>query len=397
MKARLFSVLLVVSFQHGLAQTDFQPGYILTMEKDSVKGLVYSPSGKAKVRSIEFKANETAPVQAYEPGMVMGFGYYQEDRYYQTLSLTDKTGPENVFGETLLRGKADLYYYDDFFYLKKNDVVEKIGKVEERLSVKNGERFVYAHKIYIGILNRNFSDCLPEKLLKGEVAYNERDFVEVFKKYSECSGSDYYVYKTPPQSRKVTYYLLAGFNNSRLTYPDDLDIFKNDNNFFIGGGMAVPLPFFANRISLTGEITYHRNVYEGRKEGYTPSGLVGMKDYIFTIATIKLPIGLRYSLSSGKIAPYLGAGVTAFFNTDVNWQIEYEGQTQADYDITGKTANFVIWGGVGLDAKIHKGKSLFFEFRLDKWPDFVGFYGPNGGTNIPSEVFNKMLVFGVNF
>jgi hypothetical protein len=394
MKILLFTLAVCIAFGKVGAQDNFEPGYYISLTGDTVTGFVtpYSP----KTTHCQFRKQATSAVETFDPAMIAGFGTFAEERYFQSFSLPAKqTVGKKVFAELLLRGRADLYGYNDFFYLAKDDMSERIEKVQQKKAA-DGSGNVYEHKIFIGTLNRYFSDCLPEKLLKGEVAYRERDFIEVFRKYSECSGTDYHVYKSAPQRRTLGYYLLAGLNNSRLTYPGDLDIFKPDNNFFFGAGITVPLPFIGNQIFLTGEVMYHHNEYRGVKNGFTPTGTVS-KDYLMKVSVIKLPVGFKLNLTQRGIVPYLRIGATPFFKTGGTAEIRYQGNTEEYWDVDERTPTVIIWGGAGMQANIGSRRSLFAEFRVDHANNYVDFYGPNGRANNRSSLLDKMLIFGVNF
>jgi hypothetical protein len=389
-------LLLLLSFHPASAQKDFRAGYIITLQKDTIKGLVHYSPVKIKAGNCEFKTDETSPQEIYDAEKITGLGFFKEDKYYESFLLPGMGNKSfRVFAEVLVKGRADLLAYDDYFYLQKDTLREKIEKVQ--LKESNVAGGVYAHKTYIGTLNRHLSDCLPAKLLSGEVAYAKKDFVDVFKKYSVCLDSSYRLYNRRPQSRLVKYHLVAGLNRSRLEYPDpQLNVFKPENNFFFGGGATVALPMISEHIFLTAEATYHQNEYRGKKEGYAVAGPV-QKDYLLEVSVVKVPIALKLNFSKGNFTPYLKAGLTPFFPLRTKWYIEYQGTTEASYDIKEKTATLIIWGGVGFQRKISADNSLFIEFRLEKFSDYIGFHGPNGPTYIPSAVLNKMLVFGIQF
>lgn len=389
-------VVVFVFVKNANAQNDFSPGYIITAQKDTVTGLVKHTPGRTGGMKIEFKKQESASADIYDPGKIAGFGYFAQDRYFATIDIDSGEKAEKVFAEMLFKGRANLYLYDNFFYLQKDTLTEKIEKVKMREAYQGDGRYVYAHKTYIGILNRYFSDCLPPKLLRGQVAYSERDFVDVFKKYSECSGVGHYAYKTAPQGRKIKFYALGGFNISSVKFPEsDMDIFKRDNNFFLAGGITLPLVFISNNAFITAEAAYHRNIYNGKRAGFTPSGSV-QKDYTMELTLVKMPVGVKVNLTKQALTPYLRGGLTPFIPLRGNWTIRYQGTTEADYDVEEKTASLVYWGGLGFEQVLGN-KSFFMELRVEKFIDYIGFYGPNGATNIPSSVFNKMVVFGVNF
>ena len=392
----LWSLFLLVAGS-AVAQEDLQAGYIISLEQDTITGLLRKAPSKTPVKVCEFKAADSSQTHRYEPRMISGFGYFQEDRYFESFDLPSDDSKEPVFAELLFRGRANLYWFDEFFYLEKDSAREIIEKVSTRESNSAQGRYVYMHKTFIGTLNRYFYDCLPPKLLKGDVVYSQKDFVDVFRKYSECSGAPFYEYRQTAGKTRITYQLLAGLNRSRIRFQEtDLDIFSADNSFFLGGGIEVPLSMIGDGIFLTGELMYHRSIYSGEREGYTPRGAV-LKDYTVVLSVIKAPIGIKLNFSNKAFTPYLRGGLTPFLPLAGKWTIENNGSREGEFDIEEKTASLVYWGGIGFQQKITDKKRVSIELRLEKLIDYIGFYGPEGATNIPSTVINKMVVCGFSF
>ena len=388
---------LTFFFTSAIAQDAFQRGYIITLQNDTLIGFVRAAPAKTPVKVCEFRTSESNNPVQHHPGTITGFGYLDDDRYFQSFEVPGNDKQEKVFAELLLKGRADLFWYDEFFYIQKDTTREIIDKVSTRESHAGGGRYVYTHKIFIGTLNRYFYDCLPPKLLKGDVMYTERDFVDIFKKYSECAGVPFYVYKQRAPKGKISFHLLAGFNNSSIRFQKaDLDVFSADNNFFIGAGMNLPLSLLGDNVFLTGDILYHRAIYSGRREGFTPTGAV-MKDYTIDLAVVKVPVGVKLNFSKKPFTPYIKAGLTPFLPIKAKWTIEYNGRTEGDFDIDEKTASLVYWGSLGFERKLMGTKRAFVELRIEKFIDYIGFHGPEGATNIPSTVINKMLVCGYSF
>jgi hypothetical protein len=281
----------------AVAQKDLRSGYLITLQQDTLRGWIDFDALEFRRGKVQFQNSPEAAAQEFQPESINGFGLKAEDRYFESIELpVDGSNMGKVFAEALLRGRASLYTFDGSFYISKNGKSEKIEQQQNREAEQNGGRYVYEHKTYIGTLNRYFSDCLPDKLYRGEVAFSERSFVDIFKRYSECSGTAYYKYKQSPQRRQIQFYILAGYNSSSIKFQQsDVNVFPKDGNFFLGAGMAVPLMFIGN-ISLTAEPTYHRNQFSGQRDGYTSTGTV-RKDYIIDLSTVKIPVGVKVPLS----------------------------------------------------------------------------------------------------
>jgi hypothetical protein len=239
---------------------------------------------------------------------------------------------------------------------------------------------------------------MPEKLLKGEVAYSQKDFVDIFRKYSECSKADYHIYESKKQSLKINCFVVFGLNRSRIKYPSsDLDIFKPSSNLFFGAGFEVSLPEVSKRVFLTMEAIYNRNQFHGHRNGFNSTGTV-RNDYTIDITAVKLPIGVRLNFSEKNFTPYLRAGMTPIVPVRYNWLIKEGGGTEAEYDIEKwNQASVDIWAAFGFQRSMNVKHALFAEIRIEKFQKYIVFYGPQGTHNTPSSVLNKMLVFGYKF
>lgn len=394
----LFVIVVCLNANDLFAQADFREGYLITLSNDSTRGWIKDAPAEISSGKCEFKSREDSPAEIFYPGTINGFGFSQEDRFYESLVTgSGNNGTTKVFAEKLFRGRADLYRYNDFFYLAKDGKQEKVEKVKTREANTGGGRYLHQHKTYIGTLNRYLSDCLPARLLSGDVAYTEKDFVEVFKRYSECAGVPYHQYKDRKQKRRIAYQVFAGFNNSTIEFEDpSLNVYDRDNNFFVGAGVTVPLSFLGDKVSLTAEPHYYSNVYRGVRSGFTPTGAVD-KDYIMELSAVKIPVGVKLQFGNSAFTPYLKGGLTALLPLKGTARIEWQGNTEDEFSIEEKTASLVYWAGLGAQIRIPGSRFVFIELRGEKFIDYVGFYGPEGATNIPSSLFNKMFIFGFSF
>lgn len=69
MRAFCTSVIFCLFFNNGIAQDDFRPGYIITLQKDTVPGLVKFSPGKVRDGKCEFKKRDNGPIDLYTPAI----------------------------------------------------------------------------------------------------------------------------------------------------------------------------------------------------------------------------------------------------------------------------------------------------------------------------------------
>lgn len=382
------------------AQDNFEEGYMLTVTGDTISGWINYDPAKIKSGKLEFKKDLGGEVVSFVADSIIGFGSLPQDRYFNSVDVNHSDQIEKqVFAEQLFRGRANLYFYNEAYYLEKDNSIEILEQEKMRESNQQGGRFVYSHKTYIGTLNRYFSDCLPDRLLRGDVAYTEKDFVDIFRKYSECSKTPFHRYRKVrlTSRRPIRFHILAGINSSKITFAkDDLNKFGADKNFFIGAGATLPMSFLGGNVFLTVEPIFNKNRYEGKITGLSPTG-VAEKNYIIEMSVLKVPVGVKVDFSKKAFTPYARGGLSALFTLKGTWAIEYQGTREHEFDINQKNASLAYWGALGFQKRIPEGKGLFVEFRLEKIGDYIGFYGPSGASYLPSNVTNKMVVFGFNF
>ncbi|SMB87528.1 hypothetical protein SAMN00120144_1363 [Hymenobacter roseosalivarius DSM 11622] len=74
--ATLFCLLFLLCQQRGLAQSTnrLQPGYIIPLRGDTVRGFVEPLAKFVSAQGIGFRAAVGAPSQRYQPEQLRGFG-----------------------------------------------------------------------------------------------------------------------------------------------------------------------------------------------------------------------------------------------------------------------------------------------------------------------------------
>jgi hypothetical protein len=175
-----------------------------------------------------------------------------------------------------------------------------------------------------------------------------------------------------------------------------LNIFKPAGHLSFGAGLEVSLPEINKRLFLTIEATYNHNQYKGNKNGFNSSGTV-RNNYTINVTAIKAPIGFRFNFSEKNFTPYLRTGLTPIIPLRYTWLIQEGGTTEARFNIKYKNTSLVIWGAFGFQRRLGLDKALSAELRIERYLEYIPFYGPSGTNNVYSTALNKMLVFGYRF
>ncbi|KPK79477.1 MAG: hypothetical protein AMS27_17980 [Bacteroides sp. SM23_62_1] len=144
----------------GSCQADFRPGYIITLENDTIHGLIDFRGDMINAQICSFKKHKKAEKTNYKPFEIKAYRF-TGDKYYisRYVKQTEETVP--VFIEYLVDGIADLYYYrdtkniDHYFIEKEDSTLVELTNERKMIVVDNGHYKGYYDiqtRRHIGIL-----------------------------------------------------------------------------------------------------------------------------------------------------------------------------------------------------------------------------------------------------
>ena len=118
MKRHLFRLLYLCAFCFFMttmqAQRNYRPGFIITLQKDTIYGQIDFRTDKMNEQRCVFRDDNTLQVRTYEPFDIWGYRFTDDGKMYVSKSVTLKMGeyPLDVFLEYLVKGMKSLYYMD---------------------------------------------------------------------------------------------------------------------------------------------------------------------------------------------------------------------------------------------------------------------------------------------
>lgn len=248
MKERFFfitiSIFVIVNFQslNVFSQENYQPGIIITLKGDTVKGYIDYRNWGKNPNAISFRNSENGSSTIYNPITISGFrvlkDYYisaivqAECSPYQLNDLNFdaliKTRTDTIFLRVMFQGAKNLYYYNDRngkqqFYLKQSHdfellVYKKYMKVnDDRRNYASDQpiREIKENKTFIGQLAIYLQNCptLQSELNKTE--YTQNSLFKLFEKFYKCSDEEI-KYKFATDKPKLSFGVLAGISNTNL-------------------------------------------------------------------------------------------------------------------------------------------------------------------------------------
>mgnify|MGYP007083938460 FL=1 len=109
----LNAFLLLISTIY--AQSNYRPGFIITLQKDTVYGVIDYRTDKINATRCVFLPQDNSgdkPI-TYHPFDILGYRFTDDGKYYVSKNVELQYGiPKPVFLEYLLQGMKSLYYYE---------------------------------------------------------------------------------------------------------------------------------------------------------------------------------------------------------------------------------------------------------------------------------------------
>ena len=109
-----FSIVLFTFFAPvTMAQTNPKPGYIITNDGDTIRGILDFRTNEKLSKQCEFWANGGSESKTYKPGDIEGFRFDNNGKYFVTRRLNVSGTPQLYFAEFMVQGKMNLYCVAD--------------------------------------------------------------------------------------------------------------------------------------------------------------------------------------------------------------------------------------------------------------------------------------------
>lgn len=334
-------VVIILLFFVAKAQAEFRPGYIITLQGDTVNGFIDLRSDKANARAVVFKEVTGLEKRTYTPDQIKSYRF-DNGKYYLSGFSLDYEMEDQVFLEYVVKGSVSILYYQDdvkdHFFIAKDSSIIKLDN-HDRLS-GNAEKDVL-------ILSKPARFKAQLKLLFNDqpVLYEQidkmdcytKDLVGLVKAYFElsCSSPTCIQYeKKTGGDVKIKFGMLVSGGLSHLSSPpynmyiSDYDETKYLNfgpAFTYEIGTAINLYFDysgRNRYSMQLSPTLGFVEYKSNEER-TISPLLYVYKLDVKYTTLKIPLLLKRSFycSNRSILPYLklGPGVAVYLSQKGNY------------------------------------------------------------------------------
>lgn len=221
------------------SQENYEQGYILAQNGDTLKGLIDNRNKWENPDSIKFKDSPGAGVEIYTPQTARGF-FVKGDKYVSAevrKDLLHRGQPANnestpvfakVFLLALIEGEKNLYSYFDadhknYFFIKTDrgyewlEFREYIALKDQDARITADEKYLKKESKYIGQLVLYFQDCPKIRNRLNTTAYETKSLTQLYSGYYKNCGSDAAYLKTHAKI-KTKFGLLGGVTFTQLYF-----------------------------------------------------------------------------------------------------------------------------------------------------------------------------------
>lgn len=307
----LLCLMVVITVK---AQTNPQPGYIITNENDTIRGTVNYLSDLRNMHGCHFRADGAEDFQIYKPGEIRGYRLMNNGIFYVTRTFMVGNKEETIFAEYLLQGGVSLYYVRDT-HMQYYYWVDEDGKVA-RLAY-DGKKVVddntYRRKRIMEVSQMLGKSADAQKRL-WKTNFSSKDLVDLTREYDEAYCADagecvQFVYDAKTKfALKVRFRVEAGvgFNKVRNKhYTGENWIETSCTTPYLGIGADFQIPRFSKNLSLETMLTVNKK-----------SGSEDEIDYLqkvtamhFEYYDLALQLGLVVKLlPEHRICPFIRGG-----------------------------------------------------------------------------------------
>lgn len=369
--------ILLTAVWNSFGQNKFIKGYIVTLENDTIHGLVKQRSDGHNYKSCIFK--DAQHDIEYFPNQIKGFGYIYNDKFFISQII------EGTFVEALVLGEISLFKFKGQYYIKKGTTLYNLESNVEEVKDNNGVTAeIRDNSRWRGILAYLISDCIPNSSKHvSTISRGERSLIPLIAKYHTCKGTTFTEFKTSKPWTKFEFGVTSGvsISNARTTgNAVFLDKSYLSVDPTIGLLLSGSFPRTSERIALQAELHIFHSSYSSKVDFEYP--IRGYSTSSFEMTTLTLPFSLKYIFPERKFGFYLQGGIHYDHNVRTNSSTRvteiYEDHESLIYE--GKAFSISkgimgYWCGMGIQRSIigyrasiavrYYFTSLFEEFNFN--------------------------------
>jgi len=337
----LFVFFIIVNAK---AQTNYLPGFIVTLEGDSITGLVDSRGEIRNSRVCSYKTDmESEPVK-YQPGEIKAYGFV-DGKYYVSKDIVLNQDSTTVFLEYLINGIVDVYFYSDHvvsqYYIDKDGMKPTLLDNKDIIVDIDGKKMAKKNSRYIGVLKYVFNES-PKVQKKAEgISLTHKNLIKIAKDYHGyvCEGEECIVYEKKKLKVKFNIEPIVGidFHNlvgttknmkgvsyseadvyvlptALVNFPEEFKLKSSGFNYSFGLRGSVLIPSFNQNLALNLQVKY--GIYKIYGDVELTDGKIAT--LLTEGKSLMNNLYFSYTFPRGMIRPVFLAGFSYSYFTSVN-------------------------------------------------------------------------------
>ncbi|MFH0756220.1 MAG: hypothetical protein V2B15_02900 [Bacteroidota bacterium] len=376
----VLAIVLLMALATGVfGQMNYRKGRIITLNNDTIEGLVRDIGMLQSSKECLFKENRKAKPLAYLPGDLMGYelsGY----KHYASKEWIRDGGYSRLFAEVLIRGDLSLYHNwrnKSLAYYLENDSGIQTGLQNVEFNLRrrseNGYYATYGDQVqgfipvYRDSLRSVFRDSENTYSQVEQVEYRMKPIMEITKSYlgETCEGEECITYEKNLRLTRDRFGIFAGVQLTQMFYSKSMVESLITPSYPVGIFYQIPLSLVSERISFQAEVLY-------RHLNYDPlcNLPIGHTERTLQTDVVGIPLLFHYRMSVHRFSPTLGLGNELGFvlGSDVRYNyIDEEGEPVEDRYFVHSINKGGWFLDVGLDFDLSRDISLFTKLRIQSY------------------------------
>lgn len=378
------------------AQSNWRPGYVISLPGDTLRGTVDYSLGSRSAYECRFKALPTGEATTYAPAQLRGYGFVH-DRFYQTQRVfrqdfAGDTTSQVAFAEVLVQGAASLYRFaggntrEQYYLRSGTGPLKQLVQTSERV-VENGRIFLREKAMYRATFAEAFQACPAVQFEVVKAPFGRSSLVQLVRHYNDCVGGGHVV-SAVAASRRRSYVLLeavGGGQRSTLdfdsSYPEQRVSLPDVPSPVVGLALQQYLPLMGNRWSLRVELLYQRQQYEKEFQSSSPYRTYAYQEHVWVrLDQLRVPIEVRFSPFGKRIRPFVALGASVGFALKNTNESQYRYLPTVDYSpwqpiIPARNLEQGVLLGVGVATQLPNQRHLAAELRAERGNGFSNVVG----------------------
>ena len=309
------------------AQNNYRPGFIITVQKDTIYGEIDYRTDKMNAKRCVFQSqgNDTEPV-TYHPFEILGYRFTDDGKYYVSKNIELKYGVSTpVFLEYLLQGMKSLYYYETednipIYFVEDNNTLVKIDAPKLSKQATNIQ-FKGQTDRYIPLLHYAFKDCPSLAPQIDRARFSRKEMIKITKEYhyAMCtSNEDCIEFEAKEDKRSIQLDITPYVGVIQYNVPSGSPIglySSPELSYLAGVTLAISNKRWMSSLSGCFDVSFSRITSSARSLNNENSSTIFK--HSGTMFSGKL--GIRYTYPKGMARPFveLGADFSGMINAKI--------------------------------------------------------------------------------